>query len=247
MNPLVTICMGTVVAISTYTHIHECICHISKFGRTVHTTTPPRGRVVVWSHIYNINGPHVWRQYDQTCASPVIRAGPWKNIVYRYPEPQTTNVRERMVYADPSTMLHQPKGWKFRNESRGVYPNSIKGQRSSTTFPRTWLIAGRILRTLHTTLRVGSCMGTRLTQLASSVMNSGTYCPVVPWKPTNKSTLSITVEVGDVGWGNHESSGHENLSPWMWEIYGERAVARSGDLSLKCPWPHFEPPDHLPP
>ena len=114
-------------------------------------------------------------------------------------------------------------------------------------FPRTWLIAGRIFRTLHTTLRVGSCTGTRLTQLASSVMNSGTYCPVVPWKPTNRSTLSITVDVGDVGWGNHESSGHENLSPWMWEIYGERAVARSGDLSLKCPWPHFEPPDHLPP
>ena len=47
MNPLVRICMGTVVTISTYTHIHECICHISKYGRTVHTTTPPRGRVVV--------------------------------------------------------------------------------------------------------------------------------------------------------------------------------------------------------
>jgi hypothetical protein len=47
-------------------------------------------------------------------------------------------------------------------------------------FPRTWLIAGRSFRTLHTTLRVGSCMGTRLTQLASSVMNAGAYGPVVP-------------------------------------------------------------------
>ena len=59
-------------------------------------------------------------------------------------------------------------------------PNSIKGQRAVPPFPSTWLIAGRIFRTLHTTLRVGSCTGTRLTQLASSVMNSGTYCPVVP-------------------------------------------------------------------
>ena len=48
-------------------------------------------------------------------------------------------------------------------------PIVLRDREAVPPFPRTWLIAGRILRTLHTTLRVGSCMGTRLTQLASSV------------------------------------------------------------------------------